>query len=200
MRRSTRTISSILREIKESSSGSSDEESDNNSEVENVNEAGPSTSRAQRRSSSEENEEGQGLGQYAVTSLVQRYYNGGRNVTCDRYFTSMPLANTLAANKTTLVGTIMSNKRCIPPELLHLRGRKEESSVFAFENKTTLVSYMPKPRKTVLLLSTQHHSNDTDVEEKNKPEIILFYNETKGAVDTVDWMVEKYSCKRKTQR
>jgi hypothetical protein len=38
MRRSTRTLSSIFREIEESSSGSSDEESDNNSKVENVNE------------------------------------------------------------------------------------------------------------------------------------------------------------------
>ena len=57
MSRPTRTLYSILREIEESSSGSSDEKSDNNSEVENVHEDRPSTSRAQCHSSSRESEE-----------------------------------------------------------------------------------------------------------------------------------------------
>ena len=60
----------------------------------------------------------------------------------------------------------------------------------------TLVSYVPKPRKNVVLMSTQHSTGDIVVEEKNKPEIILFYNQyqTKGGVDTVDWMVKQYIC------
>ena len=45
-------------------------------------------------------------------------------------------------------------------------------------------------------MSTQHSTGDIVVEEKNKPEIILFYNQyqTKGGVDTVDWMVKQYIC------
>jgi hypothetical protein len=42
------------------------------------------------------------------------------------------------------------------------------------------------PKKAVLLLSTQFHGNDTTCDEKNKPEINIHYNKTKGAVDTGD--------------
>ena len=137
---------------------------------------------------------GLGLGYYAVTKTCEQFFNGGRNITTDRWFTSMPLAAHLAANKTTLVGTMNTNKRCIPPQLLNTRDKAVESSKFLFQNKTTLiVSYVPKPRRSVILLSTQHHTKDIVCEEKNKPEIILFYNQTKGAVDTVDWMVKTRS-------
>jgi len=53
-----------------------------------------------------------------------------------------------------------------------------------------------------LALSSFHHDStiDTDTNYKKKPEIITFYNSTKGAVDTVDEMCGRYdtgrSCKR----
>lgn len=49
------------------------------------------------------------------------------------------------------------------------------------------------------MLSTAHHQKDVDL-ETSKPEIILHYNRTKGAVDTLDQMIEKSTCRRKTQR
>ena len=60
----------------------------------------------------------------------------------------------------------------------------------------TLVSYVPKPNKSVILISTEHHRPVFDVNsEQKKPEIIAFYNKTKGAVDTYDQMVKKYTCR-----
>ena len=65
----------------------------------------------------------------------------------------------------------------------------------------TLVSYVPKPNRSVILVSTEHHRALIDRNsEQKKPEIIAYYNETKGAVDTFDQMVEKFSCRRRSNR
>ena len=47
-----------------------------------------------------------------------------------------------------------------------------------------------------------HHNNDTDagMGHAQKPEIITFYNATKGGVDTVDEMCGTYSVARKSNR
>ena len=36
--------------------------------------------------------------------------------------------------------------------------------------------------------------------QKKKPDVIQFYNKTKGGVDTMDQMVSTYTCKRRTRR
>lgn len=53
---------------------------------------------------------------------------------------------------------------------------------------------MPKQNKAVILLSTKHHDNQVDM-TTGKPIIILDYNKTKGAVDTIDQMCHKYTVK-----
>jgi len=37
-------------------------------------------------------------------------------------------------------------------------------------------------------------------EDTNKPDSVLFYNVTKGGVDTVDHLIESFSCRRETNR
>jgi hypothetical protein len=65
----------------------------------------------------------------------------------------------------------------------------------------TLVSYVPKKSKCVVLLSTMHRDDEIDErDDKKKPEIIHFYNATKGGVDKVDEMSSLYSTARKTNR
>ena len=41
-----------------------------------------------------------------LTQLVQSFYNSGRNVTCDYFFTSISLAVTLHSNGLALLGTM----------------------------------------------------------------------------------------------
>src|SRR5215469_13131144 len=53
--------------------------------------------------------------------------------------------------------------------------------------------------KLVLLLSSKH-SQPIVSEVNGKPEIIEFYNITKGSVDTFDQMCSAYSCSRRTRR
>ena len=63
-----------------------------------------------------------------------------------------------------------------------------------------LASHIPKPKKNVLMLSTMHAQPDISQREDRAPEIILFYNETKGGVDTVDQMIDNYRCKVASNR
>ncbi|CAF2055700.1 unnamed protein product [Rotaria magnacalcarata] len=120
-----------------------------------------------------------------VKRLVQPWINTGRTIT--------------TGVQTSLVGTIRRNKKEIPQELQSDPYRPEQSSIFCFDRQITLVSYVPKKRDAMILLSTLHHDKAIDNEKKNKPEIILYYNEIKGGVDRMDQMVQTYSCKRKTK-
>ncbi|CAK1579699.1 unnamed protein product [Parnassius mnemosyne] len=62
-----------------------------------------------------------------------------------------------------------------------------------------MLSFVPKQNKSVLVLSSMHHSPTIDP-QKQKPEIIIFYNSTKGGVDTLDQKCAIYSTSRRTQR
>ncbi|KAJ4434657.1 hypothetical protein ANN_23222 [Periplaneta americana] len=93
--------------------------------------------------------------------------------------------------KLTVVGTLRMNKPEIPIQFLANKGREVLSSEFAFKDYTTLVSYVPKKNKAVVLLSAMHHDKSIDSQSpKKKPEIILQYNKTKGGVDLMDQKFE----------
>ncbi|XP_043462873.1 piggyBac transposable element-derived protein 4-like [Leptopilina heterotoma] len=143
----------------------------------------------------------------AVNEIVKRVsepiLNTGRNITMDNYFSSIPLAIDLVTNcRTTIVSTLRKNKREIPPEFVAVKGRNICSSKFGFTEKCSLVSYVPKKNKNVLMLSTLYNSDDIDKDtgSRKKPEIITFYNLMKGAVDVVDELKGTYSVSRETRR
>lgn len=141
-----------------------------------------------------------GLGQRIVLNLCEPYFGTNRHVTYDNYFGSYELAKTLLKNKLTSLATIKKNKTFVPASFLPNKQRKIHSSLFGFKRKSTLVSYVPKQSKSVVLLSTMHSTGEIDNGEKRKPNIILDYNNTKGGVDTYDQMIHEYSSKRKTNR
>ncbi|XP_067645065.1 uncharacterized protein [Eurosta solidaginis] len=141
------------------------------------------------------------LGSYYCKLLTKTIDGTNRNLTSDNWFTSIPLAEQLLKPpyNLTLIGTIRNNKQEIPAEFKHNSLRGVGTSLFGFHEKLTLVSYKPKPQKTVLLLSTMHDKPSVDP-VSGKPVIIQSYNETKGAVDTFDQMCGHSSCSRKTKR
>ena len=105
----------------------------------------------------------------------------------------------LWSNGLALVGTMRSNKKEIPISFLASKERHVDTSIFAFDNFLTLTSFVPKPNKSVILLSTKYHDSTIDIATK-KSQIIMFYNNNKGGVDTFDHLVELNSCRRKTKR
>ena len=88
----------------------------------------------------------QNLGRSVVLELTNPFTYSGRNITMDNYFTDMVLAKSLLQNGLTLVGTVRKNKKFIPSSCLPSRSREEKSSIFAFQQKCTLVSYVPKKK------------------------------------------------------
>lgn len=118
----------------------------------------------------------------------------------DNFFTSVELAEQMLSQNTTILGTMRKNKADIPPELLAVKGRQPETSIFCFNKEMTLVSYIPKKGKNVIMLSTMHHTAEVDNGNRGKPYIILDYNQYKSGVDTLDKLVSTYTCKRKTLR
>ncbi|CAI6352855.1 unnamed protein product [Macrosiphum euphorbiae] len=138
-----------------------------------------------------------------VERLIRPISGSGRNITCDNWFSSIPLAEDLLNNHNlTMVGTLRKNKREIPPIFVQkLKERPNESSIFGFKKNMTLVSYKPKANKIVLVISTMHNDDSIDTDcARSKPEMIKFYNSTKGGVDTVDQMKGKYSVSRNSRR
>lgn len=71
-------------------------------------------------------------------------------------------------------------------------------SKFAFTPTTTLVSYLPKRNKNVVLLSTLHKTVEISDREDRKPAIILDYNRNKGGVDNLDKVIGTNSYRRMT--
>lgn len=135
----------------------------------------------------------------AVVRLTKCIFKTNRNVTFDNWFTSLEVAQHLSKNGLTIVGTMRSNKPQIPPTFLPNKNKQVGTSMYGFTKEFTIVSYVPKKMKAVVLLSSMHHSayNDTT---NDKPEIVSFYNATKSGVDTMDMKCSNYSTNRKTRR
>nr|CAH7731688.1 unnamed protein product [Callosobruchus chinensis] len=135
----------------------------------------------------------------AVLRLVRPIQNTNRNVTADNWFSSVELVQELQNRGLTYVGTLKKNQAAIPPNFQANKNRELESSLYGYNNDMTLVSFVPRPSKSVILISSMHHCESTD-EETGKPEIIAFYNSTKGGVDSLDKKSANYSPSRRTQR
>lgn len=138
-----------------------------------------------------------------VLELVSPYLGSGRNVTGDRYFSNFNTTSVLLTeHNMTYVGTLMKNKREIPPALRQPMDLYITEFVFGGpEKKITLCAYAAKLKNVVFMISSQHRdSNVSNESEKKKPEIILTYNSTKAGVDSVDQMCKLYSTRTKTRR
>lgn len=135
-----------------------------------------------------------------VCRLIEPISGTRRNVTTDNWFTSVELCTRLLnEHKLTLLGTIRKNKRQLPLQCVNGLNRPIPSNIFAFRENCTLVSYVPKPKKNVLLISSMHDVGEVD-ENSGKPLMILDYNHTKIGVDMVDQLSANYNVARNTRR
>lgn len=147
--------------------------------------------------------EGQPLSEYYSIELTKPIHGTNRNCTFDNWFTSVPTAQKLLHDHNiTVVGTMKINKPEIPQSFRETSGRSKNTAMFAFSKELTLLSYCPpksKTKKIVTLLSTMHDTADTN-SIVTLPEMIEFYNSTKGGVDTFDQLCHRYSVSRRTRR
>ena len=142
------------------------------------------------------------VGEQTVLNLVSLYKSSGRNVTTDtcNFFTTMELAKVLNSWNMTLFGTVRKNKKFLPSNMQSTKEKPVYSTNFAYHRDATVCSYVPKKKKAVVLLSSMHMSAEVEETQSAKPEIIKYYNKTKGGVDTMDKMLGEYTVKRRTLR
>lgn len=137
-----------------------------------------------------------------VKNLMKPYFGFGHCISTDNYFTTYNLAVYLLTKKTTIIGTIRKNKRELP-SCVRVNQRLHNSIFFENNLGVLLTIYQGRKDKNVVLLSTFHDGPIIDNEEaslKQKPNIVLDYNETKCGVDLVDQMARFYSVKAPTRR
>lgn len=135
----------------------------------------------------------------ATLQVCKPILGSNRNVTADNWFTSIEVMDELLKRKVTYVGTVKKDKKMIPEELLPDSQRPVSSALYGFRGPFTLVSFVPKKNRAVVLASTMHHTIEHN-QEKKKPEIICFYNATKCGVDILDMKCAVFSSSRKTRR
>lgn len=137
-------------------------------------------------------------GEYYLTQLSAPFARRGRTVTSDNWFSTLDGAMSLRANGLEFVGTIKP-KPYLPKGVFSTKLKVGESvAVFNYDKKVTLLCHRASTSKRVQLLSTLHHN--PSVIEKVKTDVQMFYNATKGGVDTFDQLCGKTSCIRMTNR
>ena len=102
---------------------------------------------------------------------------------------------------TPFTGTVRRDKRFLPQKFSAKKELGLYQSAFGFQEHRMLCSYQGHRSKNVILVSSMHNEAALDPSnEKQKPEVVLFYNETKGGVDSMDKMALSYTTKRSTKR
>ena len=125
---------------------------------------------------------GVSLAESVVVNLCKHIKGKGYNTTCDNFFTSLSVAEKLARDKLSIVGTIRKNRRELCKKMTETENKATYLSEFYWHDPTNFlfVKYQAKQKKTVCLLSSMHGSADVDASnEKKKPKMILFYNANK---------------------
>jgi hypothetical protein len=149
----------------------------------------------------ENNEVARWLASDVICTLVQPISGqdrGGRNVT-DNFFTSVDLANQLKNKIWHLLGHWSKTK-----EKFHksssLPGNVMKTRLFLDLPRIAHLCHMSQRRTNQLSSSSSLHHDSAICRDSGKPEIIEFYNKTKGAVDMLDQMCARYTLQRATHR
>ncbi|XP_011858775.1 PREDICTED: piggyBac transposable element-derived protein 4-like [Vollenhovia emeryi] len=137
------------------------------------------------------------LPEYYARVLCEPIYHTNRTVTFDNWFTTIRICAKMRFELNT-IGTIRKNKPQIPSSYVRPAPIGLARYAYNRNENITLVSFCPKKNRVDLLVSTLHNNGVTG--ESGKPEIIEYYNKTKGGVDTFDQMITLRSCARKTNR
>lgn len=123
-----------------------------------------------------------------VNTLMTKYFNCGRTLFCDNFYTSIELAENLLHKHTKICGTLRSNRKGVPKSVVTKKLKKGEIYGAQKEN-IKVIKWVDK--RPVLILTTIGEHTATLVESKKiinnqtvmKPKCVLDYNEAKKGVD-----------------
>uniref|UniRef100_A0A146LP75 PiggyBac transposable element-derived protein 4 n=4 Tax=Lygus hesperus TaxID=30085 RepID=A0A146LP75_LYGHE len=140
---------------------------------------------------------------FAVNCLVDPIVDSDRNVTMDEWFTSVSLVKELLEeSKLTAIGQIKTNKKELPEFFsdMNYKHRKSGSSILLYAGNVTAVSYKPCNNTGLLSLVSTCHKGQALTNESGKPQVVLDYEATRGAVEAFLGNCSKMTTGRKTFR
>ena len=143
---------------------------------------------------------------YIVEGVSQYNDICGTNISMDRYFTSVSIADWTRSKNITIVGTICLDRIGIPNSFKDISQREERSTSYIYsidQINHMLVSYVDKKKnleKKGLILTTMHDEVKVTRDERMKPNVHCFYDHTKGGVDVVDLISSSLSTRIKCKR
>lgn len=151
------------------------------------------------------------LGERTVLEITNNYSNKGYCIFFDRFFSSISLVTKLLGKKIFSCGTIMSNRKYFPKDLLKSdKTLKVGDSDYAVSRDISVCKWMDRGKKAVVTVSTMHNPCETaTVKRRNKegiredincPKSIYDYNKYMGGVDHFDQLLETYNISWKSRR
>uniref|UniRef100_A0A915JPJ2 PiggyBac transposable element-derived protein domain-containing protein n=1 Tax=Romanomermis culicivorax TaxID=13658 RepID=A0A915JPJ2_ROMCU len=113
----------------------------------------------------------------------------------DNFFTSIPLAEKLLAERTYVVGTIRPKRYAIPNDFVD-----DEASSCIYHKNLSLTKFQTKKEKKIFLLSTKHSPLMECDPENGQPKVLQDYNLAKGGVGAFDHLLNCYTTKQISNR
>ena len=120
-----------------------------------------------------------GVAEHVNLTLMDSYHKTGLNVTTDNIFTSITTAKKFLRHDITTAGTLRSNKRKIPRELLHDSPKLPIHSpkfFFGKDDRKMIAFYKDKQKNNVFLQSSMHMSpsvDETEAKKKTRGRLVL---------------------------
>ena len=144
-----------------------------------------------------------GVGYRVVMDLMERYQGRGHCLYVDNFYTSPQLLMDPLEKRTYCAGTIRTNRKDFPNEILPAGSTKMSIGSFRFASTSNLIAVWWLDRRDVYAMSNMHNMSVTVVMKrpkgcKNKvptscPSIIADYNVNMGGVDLTDQHLSYYS-------
>ena len=140
-----------------------------------------------------------------VLHLAEAYLGCGHHMFTDRYYTSLPLAQTLHSLQTGFTGTCMKNRTDLPDDVRgQLRLQHGQVAAYRADHLLTLAWLAEKKKKPVIMVTTRASAATTTVSSRStrtptvKPAVVDNYNHHMNGVDLADQHAVYYSFIRKT--
>lgn len=127
------------------------------------------------------------VGTNIVLELAEPFLNFGRTMIVDNWYTSIELAEQLGEQKTYLIGTLRSNRRSNPKEIVKRKLKKGE--VCSIRSNTNVMVLKWRDKRELLMCSTKTTNTMVDVRSRKvaqKPVTVIEYNKGKASIDLAD--------------
>lgn len=132
------------------------------------------------------------------------YLDAGRRLCLDNFYTSIHLAEDLLKRRTTMLGTIRSDRKRLPRSVIDARLKRGECKGLECGHGTKIMKW--KNKKPTHMISTVPDHTDEVVDTGRrrydgtpvcKPLIVMDYNQHKKGVDVADQLNSYYTSNRK---